>query len=72
MSIEQFKQYLNMVSLLPYEREYVLRVIERFDEPTISQGITRDEFFKALDDMVKNPDDPIDAAEAERIKQKFA
>ena len=46
MSRQQFEQYINTVTLLPEEREYVKRVMERFDEPTFSMGITREEFFK--------------------------
>lgn len=71
MSRQQFEQYINTVTLLPEEREYVKRVMERFDEPTFSMGITREEFFRGLDEMAKNPDDPITPEEADRIKDRF-
>ena len=71
MSRQQFEQYINTVTLLPEEREYVKRVMERFDEPTYSMGITREEFFRALDEMANNPNDPIDPQEVERIKERF-
>ena len=71
MSRQQFEQYINTVTLLPEEREYVKRVMERFDEPTFSMGITREEFFRGLDEMANNPNDPIDPQEVERIKERF-
>ncbi|MBI4123106.1 MAG: hypothetical protein HY458_01940 [Parcubacteria group bacterium] len=71
MSRQQFEQYINTVTLLPEEREYVKRVMERFDIPTYSMGITREEFFQGLDEMAKNPNDPITPEETERIKERF-
>ena len=71
MSRQQFEQYINTVTLLPEEREYVKRLMERFDISTYSMGITREEFFQGLDEMAKNPNDPITPEEAERIKQRF-
>lgn len=71
MSRQQFEQYINLVPLLPEEREYVKRVMERFDISTYSMGITREEFFQGLDEMVKNPNDPITPEEAQRIKERF-
>ncbi|HEY4511108.1 MAG TPA: hypothetical protein VJG29_01930 [Candidatus Paceibacterota bacterium] len=71
MSHQQFEQYINTVTLLPEEREYVKRLMERFDIPSYSMGITREEFFQGLDEMAKNPNDPITPEEAERIKQRF-
>ena len=72
MSRQQMEQYINLVTLLPEEREYVKRVMERFDIPTYSMGVTREEFFQGLDEMAKNPSDPITPEEANRIKQRFA
>lgn len=54
-----------------WEKEYIKRVVEKFDEPHYSRGITKEEFLKALDEMVRNPRDPIDPQEADRIRQYF-
>ena len=71
MSQEQIGQYLDMVSLLPEQRNYVKQVLMKFDVPAYSAGITQQEFFKALDDMTQNTGDPIGPAEIERIKARF-
>ncbi len=71
MSRQQMDQYIDLVTLLPEDREYVKRVMERFDISTYSMGVTREEFFQGLDEMAKNPNDPITPEEAERIKERF-
>jgi len=48
----------------------VKRALERFHNPT-SLGITKEEFLKGLEEMAKNPYDPITHQEVERIKQAF-
>ena len=70
MSRQQMDQYIGLVSLTPEEREYVRRLMERFDTP-YSVGVTREEFFQGLDEMANNPNDPIDPQEVERIKERF-
>ena len=72
LSIEQMHQYMDRIQFRPDQREYVKRVLERFHEPSHSVGITRDEFIKGLDEMTKNPRDPISPQEVERIKQHFS
>lgn len=70
LSKQQFELYLNRVPLHPWEREYVKRVMEKFDDH-YSLGITREEFFKGLDEMAENPRDRITKEHAERIKKYF-
>ncbi len=70
MSRQQMDQYIGLLTLTQEEREYVRRVMERFDT-SYSVGITREEFFQGLDEMTKNPNDPIDPQEVERIKERF-
>jgi hypothetical protein len=70
LSKQQFELYLNQVPLQPWEREYVKRVMERFDTHW-SLGITREEFHKGLDEMAKNPHDQISKEHVERIKKYF-
>ncbi len=70
MSRQQMDQYIGLLTLTQEEREYVRRVMERFDT-SYSMGITREEFFQGLDEMAKNPNDPIDPQEVERIKERF-
>ena len=70
MSRQQMEQYVGLLTLTPEEREYVTRTLERFDT-AYSVGITREEFFQGLDEMAKNPNDPIDPQEVERIKERF-
>lgn len=68
---EQLKREMWRVPLRPEEREYVKRVMERFDQPYFSRGITREEFYKGLEEMTKNLQDPISPEEVERIKKYF-
>jgi len=70
LSKKQFGLYLNRVPLRPWEREYIKRVMEKFDT-SYSLGITRKEFHKGLDEMAKNPRDRISKAHIERIKKYF-
>lgn len=70
LSKRQFEQYLNMVPLQLWEKEYVKRVMEKFNNQ-YSQGLTREEFFQGLEEMAKNPNDQIDSADIERIKSRF-
>jgi len=67
----QFEQRLRRVPLQSWQREYVERVMERFDEPRHSRGITQEEFHKGLDEMAENPKDRIDQKHIDRIKKHF-
>ena len=65
----QFGLYVDRIPHFhPSEREYIKRVMERYDTRT-SRFITREEFFKGLDEMEKNKKDPITRQEIERIKK---
>jgi hypothetical protein len=66
----QLERYLWRVPLYKEEKEYVERVMERFHHP-YSRWITREEFYKGLDEMAKNPRDPISPQEVERLKKYF-
>ena len=69
---EQVAHYVDMIpDFQPWEREYIKRVLERYDVPPYSQYITREEFLKGLEEMRENWKDPIDPAEIERIKKVF-
>jgi hypothetical protein len=70
VTIDKVRQYIDRVPLRPDQREYVKRTLERFNYPT-SKGITREEFFKSLDEMAKNQKDPITPQQIERIKRAF-
>ena len=70
LSKKQFERYLHQVPLQTWEREYVKRVMEKFNT-SWSRGISKDEFLKGLDEMAKNPHDQIDANEIKRIKKYF-
>lgn len=67
----QFEQRMHRVPLRPEDKEYVKRVMERFDNPHYSRGITKDEFQKGLDEMLKNTRDPIDRQKIERLREHF-
>ena len=74
LTSQQMQEYINRIPLQPDEREYVKRVMERFDqayEPWANKYITREEFQKGLDEMAKNPSDPITPKEAEWVKKHF-
>lgn len=66
----QIERYLWRVPLRVSEKEYVERVMEKFDRP-YSRWVTREEFFKGLEEMAKNPRDPISKQEVEMIKKYF-
>ena len=69
---DQIGRYVDMISgFQPWEKEYIKRVLERYDVSPHSQYITREEFFKALEEMKGNARDPIDPAEIERIEKVF-
>ena len=68
---QQLARYMWQIPLRPQEKEYVKRVMERFDQPHYSRWITREEFEKGLEEMAKNPYDPIDRKEVERLKRYF-
>ena len=70
LSKKQFELYLNRVPLRSWEREYIKRVMEKFDT-SYSLGLTKKEFYKGLDEMAKNPRDQISTALVERIKKYF-
>lgn len=72
LSKEQMHQYVDKTYMRPDQKEYVKRVLERFNEPSYSMGITREEFMKGLDEMAKNPHDSISHEEVERLKQHFS
>jgi len=54
----------------PAEKEYVKSIMQKFDAP-FSEGITRDEFQKGLDEMQRNKRDRITDAEIKKIKELF-
>jgi len=60
-----------MPGLRPWQKEYVKRVMERFDQPNFSRGVTRDEFNQALDEMEKNTRDPLEKDHIKRIREYF-
>lgn len=71
LSMNQFNRIFSRMPLRDIEREYVKRVMERFDQPYFSRGITREEFQKGLDEMLRNTRDPIGRGTIERIKKHF-
>lgn len=71
MSSKRLSTHLRRVPLSPQQREYVRRVMERYDERIRSRGVTREEFHKGLDEMAKNSRDPISRREVETIKKYF-
>lgn len=71
LSMSQFNQIFSRMPLRDIEREYVKRVMERFDQPYYSQGLTREEFNKGLDEMLRNTRDTIGRETIERIKRHF-
>ena len=70
LTLRQIEQYLLRVPLFATEREYVERVMEKFDTP-YSRWITKEEFLKGLEEMARNPKDPLSKEEVERIKKYF-
>jgi hypothetical protein len=60
-----------MPGLQTWQREYVKRVMEKFDQPNFSRGITRAEFNEALTEMEKNTKDPIEKDHIKRIREYF-
>ncbi len=70
LSKRQFEQYLNRVPLQSWEKEYVKRVMEKFNT-SYSLGITREEFQKGLDEMAKNPRNRINKTKIAQIKKYF-
>ena len=67
----QMHDVISRIPLHEHEKEYVKRVMEKFDHPSFSEGVTREEFFKGLDEMAKNQYDPIDSTKVESIKRHF-
>ena len=67
---KQFEQRLKRVPLQSWQREYVKRVMEKFNTH-YSKGITREEFHAGLDEMAKNPHDRIDSKHIDLIKKHF-
>ena len=68
---KQFEQRLRRVPLQSWRKEYVKRVMEKFDGPKYSRGITEKEFQQGLDEMAKNKRDRIERKHIERIKKYF-
>lgn len=68
---KQFEQRLKRVPLQSWRKEYVKRVMEKFDEPRYSRGITEEEFNKGLEAMAKNPRDSINKTHIARIRKHF-
>lgn len=68
---EQFKRHMWNVPMRTVDKEYVKRVMEKFDVPYYSRGITKEEFHKGLDQMLKNTRDPIGRRGIERLKKYF-
>lgn len=70
LSKRQFEQYLNRVPLRSSQKEYIKRVMEKFNT-SYSRGITKEEFYKGLDEMAKNPRDHITSKHIELLKKYF-
>ena len=69
---QQFRKRMRRIRMQPrHKKEYVERVMERFDTAPHSRGITRQEFEKGLDEMAKNTRDPIDRENVERLRKHF-
>ncbi|MCP6726928.1 MAG: hypothetical protein KJI69_02710 [Patescibacteria group bacterium] len=68
---KQFEQRLKRVPLQSWRKEYVERVMEKFDEPRYSRGITEKEFNQGLKEMLKNKRDRIEKKHIDRIKKYF-
>ena len=67
------KRASKRISKLPLSRmqkEYVKQVMAKHDRPG-SRGITREEFLHGLDEMERNPRDPVTRKDVERIKKHF-
>lgn len=61
---------VSQVPLSPREKEYIKQVIAKYNYPG-SQGITRKEFRKALEEMARNEHDSVTREEVKRIKKYF-
>jgi hypothetical protein len=70
MTTRQIEQFLNRMTMHPWEREYIKRVFERYHSP-VSPHITEEEFKQGLDEMLKNTRDPVERNRIEQIKRKF-
>ncbi len=70
LTMADIQWHLNRVPLYPHEREYVKAVLSKYEHP-YSRFITKEEFYKALDEMAKNQKDAIDRYDIERIKRYF-
>lgn len=70
MTLPQIQQYLNRIPMRDIEREYFNRVIERYHNP-VSPHITREEFQRAINEMLQNTKDPLEKSRLERIKKEF-
>jgi hypothetical protein len=71
ITLNQFKEILSRTPMQTTQREYVKRVIEKFHHPYYSRGITREEFEKGLDEMLRNTRDPIGRHLIEKIRKRF-
>lgn len=71
MTKKEMDWYLERTPLRNTEREYVKSVMDRFDEPHYSRGITREEFKRGLEEMEKDKRDSMDKRKIERVRQHF-
>lgn len=70
MTTGQLNQFLNRMTMYPWEKEYVKRVFERYHHPT-SPHITEKEFKSALEEMAKNTKDPVQIKRIKELKKRF-
>jgi|YelNatPaOPRAMG01_1025707.scaffolds.fasta_scaffold12504_7 hypothetical protein len=71
VSRDRLNNFIDNLPLTQWDREYVKRVMEKFDNPGYSEGITKEEFLQGLSEMEKNIRDPIDREKVLRIKNFF-
>ncbi|MDO8558074.1 MAG: hypothetical protein Q7S09_02715 [bacterium] len=71
LSRQQMDEHISRMPMFQHDQEYIKQVMGKFDIAGYSQGITREEFHKGLDEMAKNTRDPIDLQKIERIKTHF-
>lgn len=70
MTIPQIHQILNRIPMTDREREYAKRVFEKYHNP-VSPHVTREEFKKAINEMLQNVKDPLEKERLKRIEKEF-
>jgi len=71
ISKQNLERLIERAPLTQWDKEYVKRVMEKFDNPYYSRGITKEEFLKGLSEMEENIRDPLEKREIDRIKKFF-